>query len=111
MGVIHRDIKPENILIVPNSSNALVRITDFTNAWVHEDHEPLKWWRNYSRRYIGTKEYLSPEIQRLDWYGIMVDWWALGCLIYDILVGDVSFLFPLQRSLLISSVAPPGPLS
>ncbi|KAI0826001.1 kinase-like domain-containing protein [Irpex lacteus] len=98
MGVIHRDIKPENILLVPGTSHAYVRITDFTNAWVHDDpSEPLKWWKNYSKRYIGTKEYLAPEIYRREWYGITVDWWALGCLVYDLLVGDA--LFPDERAI------------
>ncbi|KAI0340314.1 kinase-like protein [Trametopsis cervina] len=98
LGVIHRDIKPENILVVPGSSRAHVRITDFTNAWVsHDATEPLKWWRKYSKKYIGTKEYLAPEIHRTEWYGIMVDWWALGCLVYDVLVGDA--LFPDERTL------------
>ncbi|KAI0696323.1 kinase-like domain-containing protein [Cytidiella melzeri] len=98
MGVIHRDIKPENILIIPGANKAFVRITDFTNAWVHEDpSESLKCWRHYSKRYIGTKEYLAPEIYRREWYGIMVDWWALGCLVYDLLVGDA--LFPDERAI------------
>ncbi|KAI0088378.1 kinase-like domain-containing protein [Irpex rosettiformis] len=98
MGVIHRDIKPENILLVPGASQAFVRITDFTNAWVHEDPlVPLKWWKNYSKRYIGTREYLAPEIYRREWYGLTVDWWALGCLVYDLLVGDA--LFPDERAI------------
>ena len=101
MGVIHRDIKPENIFLVPGTSQAYVRIGDFTNAWVHDDpSEPLKWWKTYSKRYIGTKEYLAPEIYRREWYSLTVDWWALGCLLYDLLVGDVrhSRLRPTSRN-------------
>ena len=47
MGIIHRDIKPENILIVPGTSSARVRITDFTNAWLAPGESPEEWKRNY----------------------------------------------------------------
>ena len=114
MGVIHRDIKPENILITPGSNYAHVRITDFTNSWISKDYqagpitsggyghkrkrEPVKWWRRYSRKYIGTKEYLAPEIRRRQWYGPCVDWWALGCVVFDLLVGDVSSSYRIPAS-------------
>jgi serine/threonine protein kinase len=104
MGIIHRDIKPENVLIVPGTGAARVRITDFTNAWLAPGDMPEEWqrnydvepgaplevWRTYSKNCIGTKEYIAPEIRSQDWYGPMVDWWAFGCLVYDLLVGDVS---------------------
>lgn len=104
MGIIHRDIKPENVFVTPGTYN--VRIGDFTNAWVApledgtgsyveghvESDTPLDWWKVYSRQLIGTREYLAPEMKAREWYGVMVDWWALGCVAYDLLVGDVSAL-------------------
>lgn len=89
MGVVHRDIKPENIFIVPRSSCAYVKIGDYTNAWVTDDDRPMQWYDTCSRQYIGTKEYLAPEVHRREWYGPAVDWWALGCVVWDLLVGDV----------------------
>ena len=95
MGIIHRDIKPENVFIVPRSSCAFVRIGDFTNAWMADDlglpttdqspERAVNWHSTYSRQYIGTKEYLAPEVHRRDWYGPTVDWWALGCVVWDLL--------------------------
>ncbi|THG94404.1 hypothetical protein EW026_g7063 [Hermanssonia centrifuga] len=110
IGIIHRDIKPENILLSAASSDVRIRITDFTNSWIAPGDtadewqraydvapgSPLEWWRVYSKRYIGTKEYLAPEIRKKQWYGIMVDWWSLGCLAYDLIAGDA--LFPDDRS-------------
>lgn len=103
MGIIHRDIKPENVLIVPGTSSVRVRIADFTNAWLAPGDVPDEWkrsydvepgaplepWRVYSNKLIGTREYLAPEIWDEDWYGVMVDWWAFGCLLYDLFCGDV----------------------
>lgn len=111
MGIIHRDIKPENILIVPGTSSARVRITDFTNAWLAPGESPEEWKRNYdvepgaplhpsrlyAKKVIGTREYIPPEMRNSEWYGVMVDWWGLGCLMFDLLVGDV--LFPDQRTM------------
>lgn len=103
MGIIHRDIKPENILHTPGDPGR-IRIADFTNAWtspgdcpeerarLHDTQPgaPLNPRAVYSKKLIGTKEYLAPEMWRREWYGVMVDWWALGCLVYDLIVGDVS---------------------
>ena len=103
MGIIHRDIKPENILIVPGTASARVRITDFTNAWLAPGESPEEWKRNYdvepgaplqasrlyAKKLIGTREYIPPEMRNSEWYGVMVDWWGLGCLMFDLLVGDV----------------------
>ena len=97
MGIIHRDIKPENILLCPGTMNA--RITDFTNAWVApidnafisvQDTKPLCYREVYSRNNIGTLSYLAPEMHCNAWYGPAVDWWALGCVVYDLFTKSVS---------------------
>ncbi|KAK7678061.1 hypothetical protein QCA50_019002 [Cerrena zonata] len=91
MGIMHRDIKPENILLVPGTNN--VRITDFTNAWVSPLNvfEPLCYHEIYSRHNIGTTAYLAPEIHSKGWYGPAVDWWALGCVLFDLLTKGILF--------------------
>ncbi len=39
----------------------------------------------------GTPEYVAPEIIIGEGYGQEVDWWALGCFLYEIVVGKSPF--------------------
>lgn len=109
MGIMHRDLKPENVLISLGPGLELegshLRITDFGHAWQApgdsldkqmlglsqkaEPGQPLHWQRVYSNRWIGTLEYMAPEVHKREAYGPMVDWWTLGHLAYDIFTGQV----------------------
>lgn len=39
----------------------------------------------------GTSEYLAPEMIRKTGHGVDVDWWCLGCLIYEMVLGYPPF--------------------
>jgi serine/threonine protein kinase len=39
----------------------------------------------------GTPEYLAPEVIRKEGHGKPVDWWCLGCIIYEMLTGYPPF--------------------
>jgi len=43
--------------------------------------------------FCGTPEFMAPEILLEQAYGRAVDWWALGVLIYEMLLAQVHFLF------------------
>ena len=90
-GIVHRDIKPENILL---DDNYRIQITDFGTARLiekeNEDDE------NYpvdvrANSFVGTAEYVSPELLESKYCGKPGDIWAFGCLIYQMIAGKPPF--------------------
>ncbi len=78
-GVVHCDLKPENIMF---SSNGTLKIIDFGNALFADELVN-------SNRTIGTLYYRPPEYiigAPLDY---RVDYWAFGCIIMELLIGNV----------------------
>lgn len=73
--IIYRDLKPENILI---STNGYLKLTDFGFA---------KRVDGKTYTLCGTPEYLAPEIIMNKGHSKPVDWWTLGILTYEMLVG------------------------
>uniref|UniRef100_A0ACD5ZMV7 Uncharacterized protein n=1 Tax=Avena sativa TaxID=4498 RepID=A0ACD5ZMV7_AVESA len=47
------------------------------------------WGKSYS--FVGTEEYVAPEVVRGDGHGFDVDWWALGVLVYEMAFGRTPF--------------------
>jgi phototropin len=41
--------------------------------------------------FVGTEEYLSPEVIQGNSHGAAVDWWSLGILIYELIYGTTPF--------------------
>nr|XP_024214704.1 putative ribosomal protein S6 kinase alpha-1 [Halyomorpha halys] len=78
--VVHRDIKPENILL---DINGYIKLTDFGLSKRIADK------RTYT--FCGTPEFVAPEIILHRGYGISVDWWSLGILLYDLTAGYTPF--------------------
>ncbi|KAJ8591128.1 kinase-like protein [Rhizopogon salebrosus TDB-379] len=78
--VIHRDIKPENLLL---GINGELKIGDF--GW--SVHAP----GNRRMTLCGTLDYLPPEMVEGREHNEKVDYWALGVLTYEFLVGNPPF--------------------
>ncbi|CAI7606155.1 unnamed protein product [Penicillium pancosmium] len=79
-GVAYRDLKPENILL---DANGHIKLVDFGFAKQVHNRETYT--------LCGTPEYLAPEVIHNSGHGLAVDWWALGILIYEFLVGQPPF--------------------
>merc|ERR1712183_773926 len=79
--IIHRDLKPENILMCQNGFS---KLTDFGFAKILEPGT-----RTYTL--CGTPEYIAPEVLLNKGHGKPVDWWTLGILIYEMIVGQPPF--------------------
>lgn len=82
VGVIYRDLKPENCLL---DSEGHLLLTDFGLSKVTLDED------NPCRSFLGTVEYMAPEVVQGLEYGAAVDWWSLGALGFDLLTGSPPF--------------------
>ncbi|KAH7138936.1 kinase-like domain-containing protein [Dendryphion nanum] len=82
VGVVYRDLKPENCLL---DSEGHLLLTDFGLSKVAVDEDTK------CRSFLGTVEYMAPEVIQGAEYGMSVDWWSLGALGFDLLTGAPPF--------------------
>jgi cGMP-dependent protein kinase len=86
--IAYRDLKPENILI---DSNGYVKIIDFGFAKKIPNVGADGVSHDKTYTLCGTPEYLAPEIVMSKGYDKGVDYWAYGCLVYELFLGRTPF--------------------
>jgi len=81
-GIVYRDIKLENLLL---DKDGHIKIADFglCKENIKDD--------NTTNTFCGTPEYLAPELLEDNDYGLAVDWWGVGCVLYEMIVGRLPF--------------------
>ncbi|OMO98079.1 hypothetical protein COLO4_14149 [Corchorus olitorius] len=112
LNVIHRDLKPDNLLI---GQDGHIKLTDFglskvglinstddlsgpslgSSGFLDDDEfkeqTSLKREQRQKHSVVGTPDYLAPEILLGMGHGATADWWSVGVIFFELLVGIPPF--------------------
>ena len=106
LNYIHRDIKPDNIII---DKNGHIKLSDFglckyneirpktleeiimSNNFKEELGKKHKRNRKLVYSTVGTPDYIAPEVFLKKGYNELADWWSLGAIMYEMMIGYPPF--------------------
>ncbi|KAG5681604.1 hypothetical protein PVAND_011020 [Polypedilum vanderplanki] len=80
--IVYRDVKLENLLL---DKDGHIKIADFGLC-----KEDITYDRT-TNTFCGTPEYLAPEMLEDNDYGLAVDWWGTGVVMYEMMCGQLPF--------------------
>lgn len=82
--IIHRDLKPDNILV---SADGHLKLTDFGLSYYGMVDRSVESNDKERQVTVGTPDYMAPEVIWQQAHSFTADYWSLGCIIYEFLVG------------------------
>lgn len=86
--IIHRDLKPDNILV---DASGHLKLVDFGLSFYGMVGRSISGRGDEDDAVVGTPDYTSPEIVLAQPHSFQADYWALGALLYEFLVGVPPF--------------------
>jgi serine/threonine protein kinase len=99
-GVVHRDLKPANVFVGPDD---VVKLGDFGTArWMRPGEAGVKDTRENT--VSGSPDYMSPEHCRGQFTDGRTDVYAVGCMLFEMLTGDVPFTADTAVAVMIKQV-------
>uniref|UniRef100_A0A8V0XYQ9 Inhibitor of nuclear factor kappa-B kinase subunit alpha n=1 Tax=Gallus gallus TaxID=9031 RepID=A0A8V0XYQ9_CHICK len=87
--IIHRDLKPENIVLQDEGGKIIHKIIDLGYA---KDLDQ----GSLCTSFVGTLQYLAPELFENKSYSVTVDYWSFGTMVFECIAGFRPFLHNLQ---------------
>jgi len=79
--ILHRDLKPENVLL---DGKNRVKLTDFGTSKIFDANQPFIAQRS---SFVGSADFISPDILKENPVGPSSDLWSYGCIIYSMFTG------------------------